>query len=118
MSKEWWIDDSIEKMWVVAQPMDGRFLDGQVGGWMPEGLYKTEEEALAACKQIGNPGFAIAPIPVGILCGTETPDGMYFPLQQTREEGLQAIRAYRKILEEQKFSREFASNIETTTNVV
>lgn len=91
----WWDDESIEKMWVVAQAIDGMSMGGQIGGWMPEGLFKTQEEAIKACEEIGNVAFCVSPLPIGILCGTGTPDGLFFPLQQTKEEGLAIVQDYR-----------------------
>jgi len=81
---KWWENPEIRKMYAVGQHVNGIADDGQVNGWMLEGLFETEEEAVEHCTE--NYLF-IVPIPVGMMTGIKVPDGLWWPRLQTKEEG-------------------------------
>lgn len=93
MSTEWWLNHSINKMYAVGVAVTGDIIDGQKDGWMLEGLFTTEEEAVANCL---NDDHFVVSIPVGIMTGREIPDGMYWPRLQSKEEGQRRIEEFRK----------------------
>lgn len=69
---------------------------GQTDSWMLEGLFLTEEEAVANCIK---DDFFVVPVPVGQLTGSEIPDGLFWPRLQSKAEGQARIDAYRESLE-------------------
>lgn len=96
---EWWNDKKVKKMYAVGQAMEGRAIDGQVGGWMLEGIFTTKKKAIKHCTK--NEWFVV-PIPVGMLIGQLIPDGMFWPNLQSEAEGLERVQMLRKglLLEE------------------
>lgn len=90
---KWWNDLNVEVMYAVGVPYVGVAADGQEDGWMLEGLFKTEEEAVEHCLDKNH--FVVS-VPVGMMTGREIPDGMYWPLLQTKEEGQARIELYRQ----------------------
>lgn len=89
----WWEDPNIKKMFAVGQSFIGEAVDGQKDGWMLEGLFETEQEAVGHC--ICDDYF-VTPIPVGVMAGSALPDGMWWPRLQSKEEGQLRIEQFRK----------------------
>jgi len=90
---EWWNDLNVKKMYAVGQSFDGKSIDGdQVGCWMMEGIFETEQEAIKHCTK---DDWFVVPVPVGMLTGYAIPDGMFWPNLQSKEEGLERIRLFR-----------------------
>ena len=81
---KWWNDPEVKKMYAVGQNITGTADDGQINGWMLEGLFDTEQEAVEHCTE---DYLFVVVLPVGRMTGTELPDGTYYPLLQSKEEG-------------------------------
>lgn len=90
---KWWNDPNVKRMYAVGQSFIGKAIDGQLDGWMLEGVFLTEQEAIDNCT---NDDYFVAPIPIGIMTGIELPDGMYWPRLQSKEEGQARIEAFRR----------------------
>ena len=90
---EWWNDNNIKKMYAVGQSFIGKSIAGQqVDGWMCEGIFETEQEAIDNCII---DDYFVTPLPVGMLTGTALPDGMFWPKLQTKEEGQERMNKFR-----------------------
>ena len=89
---KWWENPEIKRMYAVGQAFTGIAADGQKDGWMLEGLFETEQEAIDNCL---NDDFFVTPVPVGLITGTECPDGMFWPRLQSREEGQARLIKFR-----------------------
>ena len=76
----------------VGQGYTGLAIDGQKDGWMLEGVFLTEQEAIDNCT---NSDWFVVPIPVGKLMGNELPDSIWWPKLQSKEEGLARLEKYR-----------------------
>lgn len=90
---KWWENPEIKKMYAVGQGFTGTAIDGQKNGWMMEGLFETEAEAVEHCT---DDDYFVVPVPVGIMTGTDLPDGIWWPRLQSKEEGLARLEKYRK----------------------
>ena len=89
----WWESVHIERLYAIGQGFTGKAVDGQKDGWMLEGLFKTEKEAIENCK---NDDFFVVPVPIGFIMGTDMPDGLFWPRLQSKEEGQARLEAFRK----------------------
>jgi len=89
---KWWNDPEVKKMYAVGQNMRGVADDGQVNGWMLEGLFETEQEAVEHCL---NDCYFVVPVPIGLMTGTQLPDGIWWPRLQTKEEGQVELELFR-----------------------
>jgi hypothetical protein len=91
---KWWDDPSVKRLYAVGQAFTGKSADGaQEDGWMVEGLFETEPEAIANCT---NDVYFVVPVPIGMMMGLEIPDGAFWPRLQTKEEGQKRIDEYRQ----------------------
>jgi hypothetical protein len=89
----WWESPKVDIIFAVGVSFLGTAADGQVNGWMLEGLFETEEEAVKHCV---NDMHFVCPVPIGIMIGKDLPDGIYWPLCQTKEQGQETLDKYRK----------------------
>lgn len=89
----WWENPEIKKMYAVGQAFTGKAQDGQKDGWMLEGLFETEQEAIDHCTV---DEYAVFPLPVGIMTGMALPDGMFWPRLQSKEEGQERLEKFRQ----------------------
>lgn len=91
----WWRDPEVQKLYAigVTAPDGTIFMDGQKDGWMLEGLFLTEAEAIA---NITHDAQFVTPVPIGIRTGTAIPDGFWWPLRQTKEQAQDMIDQHRK----------------------
>lgn len=92
MEIKWWNNPNIKKFYGVGQCVKGIADDGQDGCWMLEGLFETEDEAIMYCTE---PYHFVVPLPLGMMIGLEIPDGMFWPLLETKEEGQKIINESR-----------------------
>lgn len=95
---KWWDDPEVEKLYCVGQAFTGIAADGQKDGWMLEGIFKTEEEAILHC---ASDNHFISPVPVGMMIGKEIPDGVFWPKLQKKEDGLERARKHREHKQEE-----------------
>lgn len=81
-----------ENFWAVGTSLPG-------DAWMFEGLFTTEELAVAACEQ---EMFVVYPCPLNKLTAKHVKDCeiIYWPHYTNKEEGLVRLNEYRKSLEE------------------
>ncbi len=91
---ELWKDQNIKKLYVIGvASVAGVSMDGQKEGWMLEGLFDTEQEAVDHC---ACDDHFVAPVPVGVMVGEALPDGMWWPRLQSKEEGQARLEAFRR----------------------
>lgn len=93
MIKKWWEDPNVKLLFAVGQAFTGTAIDGQIDGWMLEGIFETEMEAVRHCTEYD---YFVIPIPVGMMTGRDLPDGIYWPRLQSKKEGQARVEEYRK----------------------